>query len=199
VPIVIGLICLYCPRLSPSSVLFVLLLSIPFNLNLIQTTIAAAGHPYLYTGFETGARVRNYLEVGSNLYADYPNATLMTSEIGGLGYSFKGYIVDAAGLASPNAMRFHPMDVPEERSSGDLGAIPVGFIEEIRPDLIISYDIFIESFLRSNAIDDYIHIKKPLFLHQDLAEYGSDSFWSSYYLNVFYQKDFLLSSINNTD
>ena len=117
----------------------------------------------------------------------------MSSEIGGLGYTFKGHIVDAAGLTSPEALRFHPMKIPEERSGGEIGAIPVGFVEEVRPDVIVSYDIFIEAFLRSNIRFDYVRIKKPLFLQDDMAFYSPATFWSSYNLNIFYLKDFLLA------
>ena len=196
VPIVISIFSIYSSKMSFPSILFVLLISTPFFLNFVQTTIAAAGNPNLYIGFETGARVRQYLKIGEDLDKTNPDAVLMTSEIGGLGYSFKGRIRDAAGLASPEALRFHPMKVPEERSGGEIGAIPVGFIEEIQPDIIVSYDIFIEAFLLSDLQNNYVRIKKPLFLQKDMSYFSGKSFWNSVNLNIFYRNDFPFRPIN---
>jgi hypothetical protein len=83
-----------------------------------------------------------------------PTARLMTSEIGGLGEGFRGEILDGFGLATPNAIRFHPMRVPEDRVSGDIGAIPLGFVREERPDVVVSYAVFSESI--GNGLDSTI-------------------------------------------
>jgi hypothetical protein len=196
VPIIIGLSGIYGSSASLLGVLFVIFFSAPFCLNLVQTSIAAMGNPEFYDGFDTGARVRSYLEIGKYLYQAYPNAVMMTSEIGGLGFTFKGNVKDAAGLVSPAALRFHPMKVPEERSSGEIGAIPIGYIREIKPDVIVGYDIFLEAFLRSNISNDYERVRKPIFLVEDMAHYSSNVFWNSNNLNIFYRKDFLLGSYN---
>ena len=43
--------------------------------------------------------------------------------------SFPGRILDAAGLASKDALKFHPLKIPQERERGDLGAIPPRYVE----------------------------------------------------------------------
>jgi hypothetical protein len=84
-------------------------------LGLSQVISAASVNPACYQDFESGARVRHYVQIGNWLYDQYPHATLMTSEIGGLGYGFKGHMVDGAGLISPDALQYHPMSVPKCR------------------------------------------------------------------------------------
>jgi hypothetical protein len=93
-------------------------------------------------------RVQEYLAVGRAVRSACPTGRLMTSEIGGLGEGFRGTILDGFGLASPEAMKFHPMRVPEDRSGGYIGAIPIGFVNEARPDVIVSYPTFAESIIK---------------------------------------------------
>jgi hypothetical protein len=102
-------------------------------LGLLQLLFSGLVDPAYYHGFAAGARVRHYVKRGEELYTRYPHACLLTSEIGGLGYGFKGCVVDALGLAYPRALRHHPMAVPAERGSPLIGAIPVGLVEELSP------------------------------------------------------------------
>jgi hypothetical protein len=143
---------------------------------------------HLYLKALSAGRARKYLEVGRYLYDRYPESTLMSSEIGGLGYGFKGYVVDAAGLASPGALKYHPMKVPEERSNGSIGAIPVGLVEEIKPDIIVSYDIFIENLVNSDVIKDYYLIRDPVFVESDLNMSKTKVIWGSKNLNIFIRR-----------
>jgi hypothetical protein len=87
-------------------------------------------------------RVHVYLAVGALLHNVCPNSELLTSEIGGLGYGFKGSIADGVGIASPDAVKYHPMLIPQARSRPDLGAIPPQFVWDRNPDLIVTYDIY---------------------------------------------------------
>jgi len=158
--------------------------------NFSQTLLSVAmNDPSLYPNFMEGSRVRKYIQLGETLYQKYPGATLMTSEIGGLGYGYQGYIFDGAGLVSPQALQFHPMKVPEERNNGLLGSIPVDFIELVDPDIIVSYDVFVEAFLQSELGDQYIRIREPIFLDDDLERSQSRQIWDSSNLNVFIRKD----------
>jgi hypothetical protein len=151
---------------------------------------AALADPAYYQDFEPGARVRHYLQVGAELYARYPDATLMTSEIGALGYTFRGYIQDGAGLVSPDALAYHPMRVPEERSHGAVGALPVPFVMAHRPELIVSYDTFIEALLKNPAAQTgYRRETRPLFLEDDLQRTEQRTLWGSHHLNIFYRHD----------
>ena len=154
-----------------------------------QAALAAWRSPAGWVAFEEGARVRHYVALGRLLAERYPGEVLLTSEIGGLGYGFSGRIADAAGLATPAALAFHPMRVPEERRSGLVGAIPPGFVEAERPGLVVTYDGFAEAFLRSVAARDYRRIRRPLFLDDDLARTAVRRFWESGHLNVFVRRD----------
>ena len=100
------------------------------------------GRPSLYRDYWTGLRVRRYLEIGANLAQRYPGTTLMTSEVGALGWEFGGRIIDAAGVTSPECLRYHPLRIPEDRETGILGAIPPQAVLDMRPDLLVSMDIF---------------------------------------------------------
>lgn len=159
--------------------------------NLAQVALGASFNPAYYPDFMAGARVRQYIQVGKGLFDQYPQAKLLTSEIGGLGYGFKGYIIDGAGLITPLALAYHPMKVPEERSSGLIGAIPPDVVEKFQPDIIVSYDTFIEAFLRSEISHGYIRTKCQVFLEDDLRRSGGRTIWNNKYLNVFIRRDFL--------
>lgn len=142
---------------------------------------------YPFSGLS--ARVRKYLQVGQILYQRYPTATLLTSEIGGLGWSFKGHIIDGAGLISPQALRYHPMKVPEQRADGTLGAIPAALIRETRPEIIVSYDVFLEEFLKSDVRAEYTRIQEPRFLEEDQIRSKGALLWETGDLNIFIRKD----------
>jgi hypothetical protein len=119
------------------------------------------------------ARVHEYKRIGAALYKVCPTGDLMTSEIGGLGWTFRGKILDGSGLASPEAIRYHPMRIPQERSDGTLGEIPAGYVRDRHPDLIVSYDINAESALPAAVSIGYIEFSYPPFLREDRAEVKS--------------------------
>ena len=124
-------------------------------------------NPALSPLFAQGARARQYIDVARGLARRYPRATLLSSEVGGLGEGFPGRIEDGFGLVSPAALRFHPMPVPAERSSGTLGAIPPAFVAQVRPGLIVSYDVLAEALARSPAVAGYVRTAMPLFTEED--------------------------------
>jgi len=124
-------------------------------------------NPALAPLFAQGARARQYIEVGAELARRYPGATLLSSEVGGLGEGFPGRIEDGFGLISPAALRFHPMAVPQERSSGTLGAIPPAFVQQVNPELIVSYNVFAEALERSPILARYRRVRLPLFSEGD--------------------------------
>lgn len=106
-------------------------------------------------------RVARYLSLGKYLYQLCPTCKLVTSEIGGLGYSFKGAVYDGFGLADPEAIQFHPLKVPTERSAYSIGALPVKYIELKQPDFIVSMPVFIESLKKSQIVATYHKYKCP--------------------------------------
>ncbi len=158
-------------------------------LGLGEVALGTTVSPVYYQDYGEGARVRQYLAVGGALYECYPQARLLTSEIGGLGYTFRGEILDGAGLATPAALAYHPMPFPEQRRDGSIGAIPPGFIAQAKPEIIVSYDVFIQSFMDSPAANEYTHLRLPLLTEEDLALSRITSFWDSTALNIFLLRD----------
>jgi hypothetical protein len=94
-------------------------------------------------------RTYEYKKIGDFLYSICPDCSMVTSEIGALGWSFEGLVYDGFGLADPKALAFHPLKVPSERSDYGIGAIPPDYIKYRNPDFIVSLPIFIELFSSS--------------------------------------------------
>jgi hypothetical protein len=113
----------------------------------------------------------------------------MTSEIGALGYSFQGYISDGVGIASPAAIKYHPMAVPQERSHPGLGAIPPRFVRERKPDLILTYDIYAEAVAASPDLRaDYEDLRfDPVLRNESGANLPPA--WGARTLHVFVRRD----------
>jgi hypothetical protein len=111
--------------------------------------------------FGEAAVVHRYLTIGRTLDSACPDSTLLSSEIGGLGESFHGTIIDGFGLATPEAIQFQPLRIPEDRSSGSIGAFSAGIVDLKKPDVIVTYEIFAGSFLRSPLVNDYYRIQIP--------------------------------------
>jgi hypothetical protein len=155
--------------------------------NIIKFTLT--NNKQYIPNFNSKARVRSYLDISAKLYKKYPNSVLMTSEIGGIGYGFKGYILDGMGLIQDDCLKYHPMSVPNERSSGGIGAIPIGCVKEKMPDIIMGYDIFIQSLSKNMVLDQYTQYKLPTLVEDDLNVSSDSRVWGSKYLNVFIRKD----------
>jgi len=166
-----------------------LVIGLPHAFTLGRSIMAAAGDPSQYRYFAQNARARKYLETGARLFKRFPDARLMSSEVGGLGYTFRGRIIDGVGLVSPQALRHHPMKVPEERSYGFIGAIPVSFVEEMEPELIVGLDIFVEDLLRSEIASHYNLTREPVYTADDLRIAPSPVIWWSRHLNIMIRKD----------
>ena len=107
-------------------------------------------------------RVGYYLKIGAGLYSTCKSCSLLTSEIGGLGYSYKGVVYDAFGLGDPGASKFHPMKVPEERQDYGVGAIPPKYVELRRPDFIVSMPVFSVALRKSEVINRYYSYDCPM-------------------------------------
>ena len=142
---------------------------------------------------ESGARVKMYQKIGNLLNTEYPHKTLLTSEIGALGYTFQGEILNSAGLASPSSLGYHPMKVPEERPSGSVGGIPPEYVKANLPDLIVSYDVFAQALLKDDVVNRYNAIMIPALLPEDAVVSGKNTIWSSKYLGVYIRDDLPIS------
>ena len=98
---------------------------------------------------------------------------------------------DFAGAAEMYraALKHHPLAVPAERPAGFIGAVPVGFIEETRPELIVGMEIFLEAFLRSEVRREYVQIRGPIYVEQDLRIARSPILWGSRFMHTFIRRD----------
>jgi hypothetical protein len=122
---------------------------------------------------DTGAvRVKTYQLTGRAIAQSCPNARLLTSEIGGLGDGFPGEILDGFGLATPAAIRYHPLRIPDQRSAGAIGAIPPAFASASHPDLIVTYGIFAEALLQNLDPAVFAHYIYPPLPATWLKQYG---------------------------
>ena len=157
------------------------------------TAYAAFYKPNYFTLFESSSRVKTYQMVGKIIQEDYPDATFLSSEIGGLGYVFKGKIFDAAGLASPDSLAFHPLHVPDQRSSGYLGAIPPGYVKSVNPDIIVSYDTFAEALLLDPLTAQYNIYALPAYQPADIVFSETGTIWGSTYIRVYVRKSLPVS------
>ena len=126
-----------------------------YLLTLIAIIIVPNFLSYLFYKDFQFERVQQYRLIGSEINSSDPKSTILSPEIGALGFEFKGEIIDALGLVSSKALPFHPMPVPEERDSGAIGAIPWKLVEEIKPTYIVALDIFAKSLLASNTAKQY--------------------------------------------
>jgi hypothetical protein len=136
-------------------VLGVALATLPTAARSANTLLAAAiSRPSKSATLFASLRIRTYFAVGEELYRKCPTGTLLTSEIGAIGWSFRGRLVDGLGLVSPEALKYHPMRVPEQRSSETVGAVPAQAAAELRPDFVVGMEIFLEEFLRRHAAGD---------------------------------------------
>jgi len=193
VPIVCGVIALGLsqfskrPEISWACLLVIVL--IPHGYEIGRTTVAAAGRPYLYERFEVLARVRTYMDIGARLAAAMPNASIMAAEIGGLGETFPGHIYDGVGLVSPKALKYHPLRVPEQRMLGYIGAIPPGYVEEVRPELIVGMDEFVRAVLASPVRSHYTIRRTDIYGPADALVLASDELWYSRFIQTLVRND----------
>lgn len=100
-------------------------------------------------------RVARYLQIGTVLYDVCPTCSLATSETGAVGYSFKGTIHDAFGLGDPEAVRYHPLDVPRQRVDYSIGAIAPKYVMDKEPDFIVTMPTFSAALRASQAVAAY--------------------------------------------
>lgn len=115
----------------------------------------------LTSSFTTNKRTSTYIKIAKELQKTHPDTQITTSEIGALGYYFKGAIYDGLGLGDHTAMQFHPMSVPEQRSSCYIGAIPLQYVVYRESKLIVTLPIFIEEFSKSRIYDEFHHYYCP--------------------------------------
>ncbi len=135
-------------------------------------------------------RVQRYIEVGQGIYSILPNATLLTNEIGGLGYSFKGKIIDAAGLISPELFTILEKESSDQNNQKTSGTIPAELVEEIKPDIVISFPLLAGSFEGSYAHLNYEKFSVPAISQEWQAKTGHKLIWGSPDLYIYVNRNF---------
>ena len=157
--------------------------------SVISVQAVLAGHLERSQWVMENARVRSYLTIGTVLAKRCPNAVVGAAEIGALGWTFSGKILDGVGLASPEVLAYHPLRVPEERATGVIGAIPGRAFATFRPDVVVSMDVFAGDFVSKAAVlpglSDYVvWWKEPVFA-AGLARSLPETLWGSRWTVVF--------------
>jgi hypothetical protein len=152
---------------------------------------AAGGHPEAIRYFLEGARARQTRAVAAELYRDYPDAVLMTSEIGAVGFEFHGTIEDCAGLASPEALSYYPLAVPTERYDSADAPVSLRFLKDRRPGLVVAVDRHLDAVLSDPIRADYVHVRRRLYEADDDARRLSEVLlWDNVrYLDVLIRAD----------
>jgi hypothetical protein len=106
---------------------------------------AIAGRSFSDIGIESNpvrTRIAAYRAAAEWLNETIPaDTTVLGPEIGSLGYYYRGRVLDACGLTSPEAVPFLPVPA-SERWSPDLGAIPLGLVKSFRPPVIVTMSLF---------------------------------------------------------
>ncbi len=88
------------------------------------------------------SRVYQYVNIARFLDSRVrPDEIVCAAEIGALGYYHHGRILDAIGLVSPEALRYHPNPL---RRGPLLGAIPPRLVRDLRPEYVVAMDLFAE-------------------------------------------------------
>jgi hypothetical protein len=169
--------------------LFAAPLFISFLAYAVNKKSLAFGAALALTLLPYGAGFVKTVDVSRRLYVEYPGCTLMSAEVGGLGFGFKGKVYDGAGLVSGGALKYHPMRVPQERVNGVVGAVPPGYVEEIGPDIIVGYDVFVDAIKKSKIAQNYIIIKNDIYTSDDMRIAHDKNIWGSGSLNIFIRRD----------
>jgi hypothetical protein len=169
----------------------ILVAAAPALFDLMGTCAAAAGRPDAYRYFLDGARSRRTVQIAEQLYRDYPDADLMTAEIGAAGFGFLGKIEDGAAIASPAAMAYYPLPVPSERHSLIEAPVPRMFVRDKRPGIVVSVDTLLSAVWRDPIRSEYVHIRHSLYSPEDDARRRRDELlWlSARYLDVLVRRD----------
>lgn len=131
------------------------------------------------------ARTRQFIEVGRHLDALLPSAKIATSEVGGLGWGFRGIILDGLGLITPRALEHHPVPIPSGRDDGTVGALPRSFVLTESPDVIVGIETFVRQLSSPELVEGYCVADVPIFVDDDMNGRVHLGLWNSWHLRIF--------------
>lgn len=169
-PIYFGLLFAAFTKNSWTVRIFVLILLLPQLFVFSRGLVGGLSSPVYFDEYEGGVRAQEYRKIGEELRSSCAECTVLAAEIGALGFGFQGKVVDAAGLASPEALQFHPK-IRSARRNQLGGSIPTELVRLIRPDIIVGMESFLTEVSASDLITMYSKESKKLpFLNQSEAE-----------------------------
>jgi hypothetical protein len=109
------------------------------------------------------------------------DVTLVSPEIGALGYYYKGSVIDACGLVSPEALPFLPVPA-DERYAATSGALSRELVKAVVPDIVVTLRCFAAlSLYRDDWFrSDYVLVQQFPLPHE---------VWGSGTVDVFFRRD----------
>ena len=139
----------YLPVRS-STAFFLLLWMIPLTMELSEYELVSADDGrFSIRGGIIGQREELYRRAALELAPQVTVATrIATSEIGSLGYHSQAYILDAAGLVSPIAISYFPLEVyTTEGGRKDVPEIPLSLVLDLEPDYVVAPEMYVRGIL----------------------------------------------------
>ena len=113
----------------------------------------------------TRLRIVTYERIGKYLSAlTGGHDSIAAAEVGALGYYYRGPMIDACGLVSPEAIQFLPVP-PDQRAGAAVAAIPTDLIQSTNPDWVVTMPIFArESLMRSDWFAERYELVQTVLL-----------------------------------
>ncbi len=143
--------------------------------------IAVVNQLQAYDFGRTRMQSPTYYQTAAQVLAPRLKATdtIITNEIGMLGYYAPARIFDSVGLVSPEALKYYPIPANELASNN---AIPSRMINELKPEYVVSLELFVRNSLKLSPqfMSGYTLLQK---IPSDM--YGSDG------LLIFIRNDLL--------
>ncbi len=163
------------------------LLVLFFGVTFLRQPVArvATGHALTDIGVATDpvrTRIVAYRDAAEWLNHALPDGVpIVGPEVGSLGYYYKGPLVDACGLVSPEALPFLPVPA-SERFSADCGAISVEMVRSLYPDVVVTMGTFAGISLYDDPWFRQSYAKVRMF---DLPQPA----WNTPTVDVFFRAD----------
>jgi hypothetical protein len=133
-----------------STAFFLLLWMVPLTMELSEYEFVSADESRLsIRGGMIGQREELYRRAALELAPQVTVATrIATSEIGSLGYHSQAYILDTAGLVSPIAISYFPLEVyTTESGRKEIPEIPLSLVLDLEPDYVVAPEMHVRGIL----------------------------------------------------
>ncbi len=146
-----------------------------------------AGKSVFQLGIEKDAvrmRTRAYRDAALWINVVVPDGIALAGpEIGSLGYYYKGPVIDACGLVSPEALPFLPVPA-EEKFDPNCGAISLKLVQKLLPGVIVSIGTLAGLSLYDSDWfwENYIQVKQFSFPHEVWGSKTVDVFFHRYHV-----------------